>query len=55
MNIASRKHLKTLALVLLAVLAFQVSVRAQDKVTKIDQLVIRNSDSARSPSSSPRH
>src|SRR6266536_2917387 len=39
MNIASRKHLKTLALVLLAVLAFQVSVRAQDKVTKIDQLV----------------
>src|SRR6266498_4513892 len=39
MNIASRKHLKTLALVLLAVLAFQVSVRAQDKATKIDQLV----------------
>ncbi len=39
MNIASRNYVKTLALVLLAVLAFQVSVRAQDKATKIDQLV----------------
>ena len=39
MNIASRNYVKTLALVLLAVLGFQVSVRAQDKATKIDQLV----------------
>ncbi len=41
MNIASRNYVKTLALVLLAVLAFQVSVSAQDKATKIDQLVSR--------------
>src|SRR5436305_2878261 len=39
MNIASGKHLKTLVFVLLAVLAFQVSVRAQDNATRIDQLV----------------
>ena len=37
MNIASRNYVKTLALVLLAVFGFQVSVRAQDKAGQITE------------------